>query len=127
MKLQFSIWLLVVFAIRLFLNLGHELYYQWNKDFIADAYCVNKEIPESTCNGKCHLVKELKKVAEEEQNDLIPNKSQKTKVIEIWDVKTVEPIAFQASSFNVNEHQFHYQTPITEAHLLKLIKPPSVC
>ena len=35
--------------------------YEMNKEFIAKNLCENKEKPKSTCNGKCHLAKELKK------------------------------------------------------------------
>jgi len=35
--------------------------YEMNKEYIAKNLCENKEKPKSTCNGKCHLAKELKK------------------------------------------------------------------
>lgn len=36
--------------------------YLINKEYIAQNLCVNKDIPDSNCHGKCHMVKELKKV-----------------------------------------------------------------
>ncbi len=30
-----------------------------NKDYISNNLCVDKDVPMSTCNGKCHLVKQL--------------------------------------------------------------------
>ena len=35
--------------------------YQLNKDYIATELCENRFIPESDCQGKCHLRKELKR------------------------------------------------------------------
>lgn len=40
--------------------------YQVNKEYIAQNLCVNKDEPESCCEGKCHLEKELKKADEAE-------------------------------------------------------------
>jgi hypothetical protein len=42
------------------------LTYQINYEYISSVLCINKEKPEVECHGKCHLTKELKKVAEEE-------------------------------------------------------------
>lgn len=38
-----------------------------NYDYIAKVLCENKAKPELHCNGKCHLMKELAKAAEEEK------------------------------------------------------------
>lgn len=35
--------------------------YQIRKDFIAKVLCINKEKPKNTCQGKCHLRKQLTK------------------------------------------------------------------
>lgn len=40
--------------------------YLLNKSYIANNLCVNKDKPDSDCQGKCHLVKELKKVNNQE-------------------------------------------------------------
>jgi hypothetical protein len=38
-----------------------------NYDYIAKELCENKAKPEMHCNGKCHLMKELAKAAEEQK------------------------------------------------------------
>jgi len=46
--------------------------YVVNYDYISKVLCENKAKPELKCNGKCHLMKEMAKAAEEEkplQND----------------------------------------------------------
>lgn len=44
------------------------LEYIVNYDYIVKELCKNKEKPELECNGKCHLVKQLAKAAEEDKN-----------------------------------------------------------
>jgi hypothetical protein len=41
--------------------------YVINYDYIAKELCENKAKPEMHCNGKCHLMKELAKAAENEK------------------------------------------------------------
>lgn len=41
--------------------------YLINYDYISKVLCVNKEKPQLRCNGKCHLMKELAKAAEDEK------------------------------------------------------------
>ena len=38
-----------------------------NQDSIAKTLCVKKEVKNNTCQGKCHLKKQLDKANEEEQ------------------------------------------------------------
>jgi hypothetical protein len=38
-----------------------------NYDYIANELCVNKAKPQLHCNGKCHLMQELAKAAEEQK------------------------------------------------------------
>lgn len=37
----------------------------FNNDFIVENYCVNKDVEEFTCNGSCHLSKQINKVDEQ--------------------------------------------------------------
>lgn len=41
--------------------------YAVNYDYIAKELCENKAKPQMHCNGKCHLMKELAKAAENEK------------------------------------------------------------
>jgi hypothetical protein len=47
--------------------------YEMNKGYITEKYCENKDKPMMHCNGKCHMVKEIKKTASDDakrQNSL---------------------------------------------------------
>ncbi len=41
--------------------------YMLNKDYITEAFCVNKDKPELECNGKCHMKDVMEK--NEEKKD----------------------------------------------------------
>lgn len=42
--------------------------YEINKEYISKNLCENKAKPKSSCNGKCHLAKELKKQDKKENS-----------------------------------------------------------
>lgn len=48
------VWIIVDFSVR--------------QNYIAKVRCVNKAAPESTCNGKCYLKKQLKQTGEDRHN-----------------------------------------------------------
>ncbi len=43
--------------------------YLLNRDYIAKNLCINKDKPKSCCKGKCHLVKQLNKTNNSNEND----------------------------------------------------------
>ncbi len=45
-----------------------QLDYLANKEYISQVLCIERDVPESSCEGKCHLKKELSKL-EEQQDD----------------------------------------------------------
>ena len=59
-----------------------------NYDYITKVLCVNKAKPMMHCNGKCHLMKELAKTAEQDK----PLSQKKSNISEA-EVLFLEPIA----------------------------------
>jgi len=59
-----------------------------NYDYITKVLCVNKAKPMMHCNGKCHLMKELAKTAEQDK----PLSQKKSNVAEA-EVLFLEPLA----------------------------------
>lgn len=57
-----------VFILNLFYASFVWVDFKINQDYIADNLCIEKDIEESTCNGSCHLKKELEKVEENKGN-----------------------------------------------------------
>ena len=52
-----------------------------NQDFIAKTLCINKDKPETKCNGKCHLKKQLKKEEAKEPTQLPSTKREVVEMI----------------------------------------------
>jgi len=52
-----------------------------NQDYIAKFLCIDKEKPMSTCNGKCHLSKQLKKQEKKEQKEHPQGSREKNEVL----------------------------------------------
>ncbi|KAA3438368.1 hypothetical protein [Rufibacter hautae] len=67
MKNLATILLLSVMLTQAFSKFFIVLDYEANKDFISKVLCINREKPQLHCNGKCYLMKKLKK-AEQTQN-----------------------------------------------------------
>src|SRR5690554_6685366 len=59
-----SAFCILVFATGLFRDSAIYIHYLANRTEIIALFCVNKDIPEMKCNGKCHLKDQL-----ERQND----------------------------------------------------------
>ena len=69
--------------------------YVINYDYIVKELCENKEKPELQCNGKCQLMKEMAKAAEEESaNDKSNSSDKKTTqtTIEILFFEEIKPL-----------------------------------
>ncbi len=60
--------LLIVFCISEFQYLFPYLEYSVNYEYITKELCENREDKTSTCHGKCHLNKQIKKAAKESEN-----------------------------------------------------------
>lgn len=44
--------------------------FKLNQDFYVENFCINKEVPELHCEGKCHLQKTLKAVEKTEKQQI---------------------------------------------------------
>ena len=67
MKKGICIFLALLFTTQSFFKLAVYLNYQANKEYIAKTLCEKKTEPESCCEGKCHLKKQLDKVDDIEE------------------------------------------------------------
>ncbi|MET6998594.1 hypothetical protein [Chitinophaga defluvii] len=53
--------LLLALVFQCFLQLGVLAYYNFNKAYITNTFCVNKDKPQLHCDGQCYLQKQLQK------------------------------------------------------------------
>ena len=92
------------------------LEYAVNYDYIVENLCVNKAKPEMKCNGKCHLMKQLAKDSESENNDSKDKKSLTSSEFEVlffekgFELKITEPFFFREKKINAsynNNYVYH--------------------
>ncbi|AWG23522.1 hypothetical protein FFWV33_00440 [Flavobacterium faecale] len=67
-----------------------------NYDYISKVLCENKEKPKLHCNGKCHLMKELAKASNEDQQKS-SDKKQNVKPLGELFFEDVNPYVFNNS------------------------------
>lgn len=75
-------------------------------EYISTVLCINKEKPEMKCNGKCHLMKQLAKAAEEEKP--ISEKKSAVKEIELLFFQELPEITF-TNAVCIQQTPLNYQ------------------
>jgi len=69
LRKSFAIFFLCVYSLVLLKPLFPIVDYAINKEYIAKNLCENRNKPKLNCNGKCHLMKQLKKAGAESPAD----------------------------------------------------------
>lgn len=71
MKLFYTYFIILTFIIRPVFSVINYSYYALNIDYIIETYCVNTDKPQLSCNGKCHLAKQLQTSSDDTSKDNI--------------------------------------------------------
>ena len=71
-----------------------------NYDYISKVLCENKTKPELKCNGKCHLIKELANVADNEKPISSDKKTYSSQEIELLFCNEITEISFRQIYFH---------------------------
>eukprot|EP00172_Hildenbrandia_rubra_P002992 Plantae.Rhodophyta-Hildenbrandia_rubra.ctg43154.p1 GENE.Plantae.Rhodophyta-Hildenbrandia_rubra.ctg43154~~Plantae.Rhodophyta-Hildenbrandia_rubra.ctg43154.p1 ORF type:complete len:110 (+),score=4.23 Plantae.Rhodophyta-Hildenbrandia_rubra.ctg43154:420-749(+) len=108
------------------MKLGIAAWYEVNKDYVEDVFCINKNKPEMNCHGKCYLNKQLTKLdksADTQQKDA-PQTSKKVEIVEylltnIWSVS--EQITYE----DALTHHAHYTHQSSRLLIGSVFRPPS--
>lgn len=69
LRKSFAIFFLCVYSLVLIKPLFPFIDYAINKEYITKNLCENRKKPKLNCNGKCHLMKQLKKAGAENPTD----------------------------------------------------------
>lgn len=94
--------------------------YLFCKDYIVENFCINRNNPSSNCEGKCYLIKETGKVAQEESGKSNTNLQMKAEEIPSEAV-LFQPL-FIAASTNVGYN--NYSNLYSFQFLSTLLHPP---
>jgi hypothetical protein len=94
-----------------------------NQESIAKTLCVKKEIKGNTCQGKCHLKKQLDKADEEEQKQTPTAQKDKYEVLFCHFTKSNDFLKYtdiyQCKLNSTYENSFHTSSFITD-----IFRPP---
>lgn len=95
--------------------------YTLNKEYIAKNICEQKDVAESTCEGKCHLKKQLNKEDEKEKTPANPFQEK----FEVQGVAEYETIR-GANILQLSVLKENYNQLISSPHLLQVFHPPCI-
>ncbi len=123
--------LVLIVALALFLKpILPVLDYVINYDYIVKELCENKAKPELKCNGKCHLMKEMAKAAEEESANDKSNSSDKKENhinIEILFYTEIKSLVSNQTRFqNQNTVNDNYSNLYSYKTSFSIFHPPAV-
>lgn len=71
---------------------GMIAYYELNKAYITEMFCVNKSRPALQCDGQCFLMKKLKQ--QDQQNEKIPASVVNSRDLQLFPVHKIKKINF---------------------------------
>ena len=81
MKQVTTILLVLLIFLQPFSKIWIVVSFKINQESIAKTLCVKKEVKNNTCQGKCHLKKQLDKADEDEQKETPTNAKEKVEVL----------------------------------------------
>ena len=76
---------MLAFGLHLFAQLGILVSFKINQDYIAEFLCIEKDLPESTCQGCCQLKDRLED--HEEQQQELPQSENRKYEIQLFPAK----------------------------------------
>ncbi len=98
--------------------------YYINYDYIVNVLCENKDKPVLKCNGKCHLVKEIKKANDgvDQKENVPPVNMKEYPVAFIKEYKTIRSLTLISK---IKQNFIKYAKEYNYQYLSKLLKPPT--
>ena len=63
----------VLYSLYIFAGLGTYVNFLIQQEYIANVLCINKDVPEMNCHGKCYFTKEFSKITENDDSTLLPD------------------------------------------------------
>jgi|SRR5690554_4064482 len=101
---------------------GMIAYYELNKAYITEMFCINKSRPELNCDGKCFL---MQKLQEKNQTDeKIPLSSHVLKEISLFPILKMWTNGLESTESRSNPT--HYESMIIRLVESKLLRPPQL-
>ncbi len=119
----------VVFSLFFLLTTMQEttflLLYKLNEKAITERYCVNKQVKNSCCHGKCHLGKTMVNAEAQDNSNPFSVTSVKWKEVELFFGK-ISHQSLDTETLSVPIKYTLYSSDIAEGYVHTLLRPPSV-
>lgn len=96
-----------------------------NQDYIARVLCINRDKPESGCNGACQLKKQIEKDKESQEKSNIDAKAKEVLVY----IPVATPQIQTLFNFEWTEKTFgnsYFTSFLPEGHLHSIFHPPTL-
>ena len=94
-----------------------------NQETIANTLCIQKEVNDNACQGKCHLAKQLKQAEEQEQKN--NSGSQKKQEESLYDLSwAVVPVLFFTVGYISSEKVYPVPNYMLSSYLATIFQPP---
>jgi hypothetical protein len=121
----FAIFFVCVYSLVLLKPLFPFVDYALNKEYIAKNLCENRNKPKLNCNGKCHLMKQLKKAGADAPTDNNATKGSSNQEENCFHITSLfvfnaEVTTSQSSNFYI--HNFKSKLPSN--YLKDIFHPP---
>ena len=100
------------------------VYYEMNKEYISTNLCKNRFDPESSCQGKCHLKKMLKKTedpADQKKDPLIPPNATSNKDFKVI---ILDAISLSSSFQELGKEEIRYFNTYNFLYFSSIFVPP---
>jgi len=118
-----SIFLLLLMGVQPLTKVGLFVSFILNQETIANTLCIQKEVNDNACQGKCHLAKQLKQAEEQEQkNNSGSQKKQEESLYYLsW---AVVPVLFFTVGYISSEKVYPVPNYMLSSYLATIFQPP---
>jgi hypothetical protein len=122
MRPALALLFVVCITYSLLLKLGIVAYYEYNKAYIAQTLCENRDKPQSGCRGKCYLRRQLAK-ADAGATSEKPLIAQLSK-FEVAPFVLPESLSLRPITYAEERTDIYYCTPFMPEVTLSIFHPP---
>lgn len=118
--------LIMLMVVGVFKSLIPFVEYSLNQGYIVNQLCVNRNIPESGCKGKCYLKKKVSQILVPSVSSEIPSIPLKTVIPDLSKFLKLAKLEWNSLAVSA-KHIFPKQFILYSCQLvLKIIKPPEL-
>ncbi|EIM72857.1 hypothetical protein A3SI_19286 [Nitritalea halalkaliphila LW7] len=111
----------IVLMLSLFRLTLIQVHFHWNQEAIAELFCINKDIPESGCDGTCELGKRLAEAKGEGEKSSLPQVDEKTPTLYVLQAAI---LLFAQEGTGHLSHPIPAPMALPQAPIFGIFQPP---